>query len=166
MFIWGVVLFSSGLAISANFGYARGYLGVIGLMLLIGFWPEAFHHGYGWGCYAPVLGLLLVSQSLVPRFLEVRAEGKARICQENLVTLADALRAQAAKHEGRYPLKLEQLVPHPLEKLPVCPLEGPGYQELSVMTEHGFVLCCSGERHRLPELERFPVVMSRFRPSP
>lgn len=163
MFIWGAVLFSAGLAIAANFGYARGYLGVIGLMLLIGFWPEAFHHGYGWGYYAPVLGLFPVLQSLVPRFLEVRAEGKARLCQENLVTLAETLRAHAAKHEGRYPLKLEQLQ---LEKLPVCPLEGPGYQELSVMTEQGFVLCCSGERHRLPELERFPVVTSRLRPSP
>ncbi len=161
MFIWGAVLLCSGLSIAANFGFARGYLGAIGLVLLFRYWPEAFHHGYGWGCYAPVLGLLLVSQSLVPRFLEVRAQGKARTCQENLVTLAEALRAQAAKNEGRYPLKLEQL---PLKKLPVCPLEGPGYQELSVMTEYGFVLCCSGERHRMPELERFPVVMSRFAP--
>ncbi len=158
-FIWGALLFCSGLAISASFGYERGYLGALGLVLIFLFWPEAFHHGYGLGCYAPVLGLALVAQFLVPAFLDARARGKIEACQGNLQALAEALHQHAAGHEGRYPLKLEEL-----GRVPVCPLEGPGYQELSVMTEYGFVLCCSGERHRLPELERFPVVFSKARP--
>jgi hypothetical protein len=78
-------------------------------------------------------------------------------CGANLKSLGLALEVYATKHEGRYPHTLEELVPKPLARLPLCPAAGEMSYKLQTgpdvpTNENRFVdyylLRCDGGHHQ------------------
>lgn len=105
---------------------------------------------------ALMLFTLLLASVFVPNFLRARSRGIFTNCKENLKRIAAALDHYATDHAGRYPDKLEQLVPEYLENLPTCAASGgrayyadfgPNAKFNSEGYEDYFYLSCVGGLH-------------------
>jgi len=103
-------------------------------------------------CAIVVLLFLIV----VPNFLKARARGQLTACKSNLKNLATALEMYSSEHKGRYPERLDQLIPgNYLRQIPTCPSRsalwgrslGPGHDytyEVTTRPDY-FSMCCKGD---------------------
>ncbi len=91
-------------------------------------------------------------------------------CKVNIRKISDALVLYAGVHDGKYPAKLEELVPEYMEKLPDCPSAGfasyhLGYQYYNNEkdpTENAYTIFCFGENHgAVTNSANYPLYSSR-----
>jgi hypothetical protein len=99
---------------------------------------------------AAVAGFLCF-QVISPNWMRGRSTGAVTGCRNNLRLLNQALDQYAAKNQGQYPKKIEDLSPSYLQKFPDCPNAGHstysgGYQVSA--DGHHFTLNCQGNFHR------------------
>lgn len=106
--------------------------------------------GMGW-LWAPV-GLILLGALFFLR--NSFSGGSARVhladCGKNLKTMAAAMDAYAAEHNGAFPKTLDELVSSgKLQALPTCPSAGSvTYKLLQDAKKHSFTIFCGGLYHR------------------
>lgn len=88
---------------------------------------------------------------LVPNFIRARAQGRLTGCKSNLKNIGTALEMYSMDFGGRYPERLQRLIPNYLHVIPTCPLAGRDtYSDsYSSFTEpDGYRYCCAGDSHR------------------
>lgn len=106
-----------------------------------------------WTILALTLIVLISASILVPRMVNAQRERESMACRENLAAIRNAIIAWAGDHFGKYPPKLEMLVPRHLIEIPECPRSGlagyvNGYSTYDGDCENGdFVLVCTDESH-------------------
>ena len=92
---------------------------------------------------------------IVPNFLKARARGQLTACKSNLKNLATALEMYSSEHKGRYPERLDQLIPGKyLKQIPTWPsrtavwgrkLAADHDYTYSVTQPDFFSMCCRGD---------------------
>ncbi len=103
-------------------------------------------------CGVLALGWLLVHLAATT-LIQARANSSVpvtRVCQSQVRNIATGLEMWAEDHHGRYPSRLQQLVPDYLYRIPRCPAAGrdtysPGYQVTSSPAR--FTVVCFGHNH-------------------
>ena len=76
---------------------------------------------------------------------------KYQECCSNLKNIGTALEMYSTDYSGRYPVKLQQLVPEYLRSIPICPAAGKDtYSESYQMSKDGksYSFCCKGHFHK------------------
>lgn len=95
-----------------------------------------------------ILPLLLSCLLLLPA--QARSQGPVSACQSNLKNLATALEMWSSDHRGRYPKRLDQLVPTYLREIPRCPVahhDTYSHNYRSWSNPDDYILCCTGAHH-------------------
>lgn len=97
-----------------------------------------------------LLGLLLVA-FLASSCGQDRAQGPYTACSSNLRSLGTALEIYSTDWSGRYPQRLQDLVPGTVAALPTCPAAGRDTYSASYVRGEWpdrYALYCEGDTHR------------------
>ena len=92
--------------------------------------------------------LLLIS--LCVPALACGRQSPTSICKSNLKNLATALEMWSSDHGGRYPKRLDLLVPTYLKEIPQCPVAHQDTYSRNYRSQSRpdtFALCCTGSNH-------------------
>ncbi len=92
----------------------------------------------------PVVLYLLIT----PGFIRAPEQGKLTACKSHQKNLASCLDLYSSDNGGRYPDRLDKLVPQYLKELPTCPSSHAGYSDYQASAVPDvFSFSCVGNNH-------------------
>jgi hypothetical protein len=88
--------------------------------------PEGLYYRSSGYNSSPAIGAATLAGAavLIPNFVRARAQGQATSCKSNLKVIGTALEMYSTDYSGRYPDKLDLLIPNYLRYIPECPAAG------------------------------------------
>ncbi len=105
---------------------------------------------------ALVASFLVICAVVVPNFMRARAGGRITSCLSNLKNIGTACEMYSTDYSGKYPPRMELLVPNYLKTLPECPATGSTTYKLqtglnvgynSIGAEDYYFISCHGANH-------------------
>ena len=94
--------------------------------------------------------MAILAAVLVPNFIHARFLGQWTACKSNLKNIGTALEMYSTDNQGRYPLRLQQLLPTYLKQIPTCPTAESDTYSVSYQQTHkpdNFSYSCQGHHH-------------------
>lgn len=105
---------------------------------------------------AVVASFLVLCAVLVPNFMRARAGGRITSCLSNLKNIGTACEMYSSDNAGKYPVRMELLLPNYLKTLPECPATGTTTYKLETGLNVGYntanfedyyFISCHGDNH-------------------
>ena len=92
-------------------------------------------------------------------------QSQTTACKSNLKNLATALEMWSSDHGGRYPKRLDLLIPTYLKEIPQCPAAQRDTYSLNYRCQSQpdtFALCCTGSNHPVLKSPNRPAYTAEF----
>ena len=105
---------------------------------------------------ALIASFLVLCAVVVPNFRRARAGGRITACKSNLKNIGTACEMYSSDNAGKYPARMELLLPNYLKTLPECPATGTTTYKLETGLNVGYntagfedyyFISCHGDNH-------------------
>ena len=103
-----------------------------------------------------IASFVVLCAILAPNFIRARAGGRITACKSNLKNIGTACEMYSTDYAGKYPARMELLLPNYLKTLPECPATGtmtykmetgPNAAYNTASFEDYYFISCHGDNH-------------------